>query len=613
MKALFVSSEIFPFAKSGGLGDVASSLPKALNSYIDTTSIMPLYSLIDIKKHDIKSTNFKYSFTLNNISYEFEVYKKEKVLFLKDFNHLFDRDQMYGGYEDNDIRFGIFCYAVVEYIKAKDEFFDILHINDWQSALIALLSKEVYKLNSKIVFTIHNLAYQGIFPKDAIDRLNLSWDVFKPSKLEYHDQINLLKSAINYSDVVSTVSPTYAKEIQTKQFGCNLENLIKYNEYKLRGILNGIDYDEFNPSSDSNLSKHFSLHDMSNKILIKKDILKELNLKDIQKPLFIFIGRFTAQKGIDILLKSIHNLSKLPINVAILGSGEDHYNDYFGSLFARYENISITIGYNEALARRLYAGADFLYMPSIYEPCGLNQMIAMKYGALPIVSEVGGLKDSVVDFESVCEFPKDKGLGISFKTHDVKTFLDMTKRALFLYHDQDRFQEIVKFNMGVDFSWHTKSKEYFELYNSLIGGWLPERKIKEFEIPTHYDKDTLKTIAVDPNTIFTYWEVTKELLDRYNITFDKLKLQALVDNQVVDEVTLHDMIGNYYFYKEIDFLPVMSKIGYEKDGNFVAILSSNIFIAPNSKMIYDKECFIQIEYKIDQRFNSQTHLQRVTR
>ncbi len=589
MRVLFVSSEIFPFAKSGGLGDVAASLPKALSSYVDIVSIMPLYSLIDLKKYNIKSTNFKYSFKLLNRVYEFEVYKSQKTLFLKDNTNLFDRDQMYGGYEDNDIRFGLFCYGVLEYIKKSGNSFEIIHINDWQSALIALLEKERYKLGLKIVFTIHNLAYQGVFPKEAIDRLNLSWEVFKPSKIEYHDQVNFLKSAINYSDVVTTVSKTYAKEIQTKEFGCNLENLLQYHEYKLRGILNGIDYDEFSPSCDKFLSKHFSLHDMSNKELIKKELLKELNLKDQKRALFIFIGRFTAQKGIDILLKSLHELSKLPINIAILGSGEDHYNEWFGALFGRYENISITIGYDEALARRMYAGADFLFMPSLYEPCGLNQMIAMKYGALPIVSEVGGLRDSVLDFESVREFKKDKGVGITFKDHSVKTLLDMTKRALCLYQDRDRFKKIVHFNMGVDFSWKIKAKEYFDLYSLLKSGWLPKKKIKEYEIPTHYDINTLKTIAVDPNTIFTYWEVTKELLDDYKVSFSDLKLQALVDECVVAEVDLYDRVGDYYFYKEIDFKTIKTQIGYKRDDEFITILVSNSFIAPNSKVVGDGE------------------------
>ena len=586
MRLLFVSSEIFPFAKSGGLGDVAASLPKALNAYVDTTSIMPLYGSINRQKYNIKSTDFKYQFLINGKEYQFEVFKCEKTLFLKENSGLFERDEMYGNYDDNDIRFGIFCYAVLEFIKAKDEYFDILHINDWQSALIALLAKEHYQIDSKIVFTIHNLAYQGIFPKKSIDRLDLLWDYFTVSKLEYHDQINLLKSAIIYSDVVTTVSSTYAQEIQTKTFGCDLENIIQDNEYKLRGILNGIDYDEFHPAIDKYLPKNFDENTLWNKKVLKSEILKELHLKDEEKPLFVFIGRFTAQKGIDQILESLHKLKDMPINIAILGSGEDEYNHWFGSLAGRYKNIDITIGYNETLARKLYGAADFLYMPSQYEPCGLNQMIAMKYGTIPIVRKVGGLKDSVVDFEEISSLPLDKGVGITFEEESVQSFLHITKKALELYHNKSKFDEIISFDMSVDFSWHTKSKEYFDLYKDLASGWLPERHIKEFEIPTHYNIDTLKAICVNPHTLFTYWEITHKLLEKHQLSLAELKLKVFINGISVNESDLHDRVGDCYYKHEMDFKQVMTKIGYfDKNGIFISILESNIFIAPNSKVI----------------------------
>ena len=590
MRVLFISSEIFPFAKSGGLGDVASSLPKALNAYVDTTSIMPLYSLIDCEKHSIESTNFKYEFWVGSKEYQFEVFRCEKTLFLKESSGLFDRDEMYGDYDDNDIRFGVFCYGVLEFIRVKNEHFDILHINDWQSALIALLVKEHYHFNSKIVFTIHNLAYQGIFSKQSIDRLSLRWDYFRVSKLEYHDQINLLKSAIVYSDIVTTVSPTYAKEIQTKRFGCDLENLIQDNEYKLRGILNGIDYDEFHPAIDKYIPINFDLDTLYNKKALKIEVLKELHLQDEDRALFVFIGRFTAQKGIDQILNSLYELSNMPINIAILGSGEDEYNHWFSSLSSRYKNISITIGYSETLARKLYGAADFLYMPSQYEPCGLNQMIAMKYGTLAIVKKVGGLKDSVIDFEEVLDLPLSKGVGITFEDESVQSFIYVTKKALNLYHNKSRFDEIISYNMQVDFSWLSKSKEYFELYKELSDGWLPERKIKEFEIPTHYDIDTLKAICVNPNTLFTYFEITHKLLKKHQISLDALKLKLFVDGLEVESVDVYDRVGDYYFYHKMDFAQVMTKIGYiDKDAKFISILKSNIFIAPNSKVIKNSD------------------------
>jgi starch synthase len=584
MKILFVSSEIFPFAKSGGLGDVASSLPKALKNYSSITSIMPLYKSINREKHNIQSTGLVYEFLVNKIEYQFEVFQSGDVLFLDEKSGLFQRDEMYGDYEDNDIRFGIFCYGVLEYIRASSQYFDILHINDWQSALIALLEKEKYKLGSKVVFTIHNLAYQGIFSKESIERLDLSWDYFTASKIEYHDQINLLKSAIVYSDVFTTVSPTYAEEIQTHQFGCDLEQLIQDNEYKLKGILNGVDYDEFNPSLDTNLDKHFDADNLENKRAIKEDLLKEIHLEGIDKPLFVFIGRFTGQKGIDQILESLNTLASYPINIVILGSGEKNYNDWFHALLGLHKNLSITIGYDEALARRIYASSDFLYMPSQYEPCGLNQMIAMKYGAMPIVRPVGGLKDSVCDFDG--EFSDEKGKGITLENGNAQTFINATNKALHLYLDKNRFDEIIQHNMRVDFSWDEKSKEYLSLFTDLKEGWLPERTIKKFEIPSYYNINTLKAMPVDPNTLYTYWEITTRLLNTHQLSVNQLLLKAYVEGIEVDSASIYDRVGSYYFYPEMDFKKVSTKIGFIGEyGTFISILESNVFIAPNAKVI----------------------------
>jgi starch synthase len=545
---------------------------------------MPLYGSIDREKHNIQSTGLFYSFGVSGTVYEFEVFQSGDTLFLSENSGLFTRDEMYGDYWDNNIRFGIFCYAVLEYIKATEQYFDILHINDWQSALIALLEKEKYQLGSKVVFTIHNLAYQGIFPKDSIRKLDLSWEYFTASKLEYHDNINLLKSAIVYSDVFTTVSPTYAKEIQTKEYGCDLETLIQDNEYKLQGILNGVDYDEFNPALDTNINKHFDADNLDNKRVIKEELLKELHLEGVDKPLFVFIGRFTAQKGIDQILKSLNSLASYPINIIILGSGEKNYNDWCHALVGVHKNISITIGYNEALARNIYASADFLYMPSQNAPCGLNQMIAMKYGAMPIVRPVGGLKDSVDDFDG--ELSDNKGRGLILENDDVQTFINATNRALYLYNDKERFDALIQHNMRVDFSWDEKSKEYLSLFNDLKNGWLPERTIKKFEIPYYYNINTLKAMPVDPNTLYTYWEITTSLLHQHQLSANQLILKAFVDGVEVESVNLYDRIGNYYFYHEMDFKRVSTKIGFVAQyGLFIPIIESNVFIAPNSKVI----------------------------
>ncbi len=595
MKVLFVSSEIFPFAKSGGLADVASSLPKALlDKYSDVTSIMPLYSTINKEKNEIVSTGFKYSFWVGHTEYHFEVYQNDETLFLKDNNHLFDRDVMYGDYEDNDIRFGVFSYAVLEYIKAKGEYFDILHINDWQTALIAILSKEYYKLNSHVVFTIHNLAYQGVFPNNTIDRLGLDWKHFTYDKLEFHDHVNFMKSAIVYSDIVTTVSPTYAKEIQTKEFGCNLEHLMQDHEYKLKGILNGIDYDEFGPEIDNYIPFNYSSSMLDIKQENKNRLLKELNLFGNQKPLFIFIGRFTYQKGIEQLIMAIDHLKgRDDVNLAILGSGDDIYNAKLQNLIGAYHNISITLGYNERLARNLYSASDFLLMPSIYEPCGLNQMIAMSYGSLPIVKNVGGLKDSVVHFDGLTQIPNN-GVGIKFDDDNREAITYSIDNALSLYHNKEHYNYLITHNMELDFSWNIRAGEYIDLYNMLKRGDAPKKPHTQYEIPYFYDINTLKIIAVNPTKLYSYWELTDDLLAQNQISADQLKLRvSFIDNldeNIVAETSINSRLGNYYFQLEMDFKKVIARVGfYNKDSQFITLLTSNIFIAPNSKVITDGE------------------------
>ena len=595
MKVLFVSSEIFPFAKSGGLADVASSLPKALlceNS--DVTSVMPLYSTINQEKHEIKSTGFNYSFSVNDQEYNFEVYQNDEVLFLKDSNHLFDRGVMYGDYDDNDIRFGIFSYAVLEYIKAKNEQFDILHLNDWQSAPIAILSKEYYNMDSKVVFTIHNLAYQGVFPSDTMNRLELDWKHFTYDKLEFHDHVNFMKSAIVYSDMITTVSPTYAKEIQTKTFGCNLEHLMQDHEYKLKGILNGIDYDEFGPEIDEYIPYNYSSTMPEVKQENKKLLLEELSLLGSEKPLFIFIGRFTYQKGIEQLLMAVDHLKEREdVNLAILGSGDDIYNAKLQHLIGAHPNISITLGYNERLARKLYSASDFILMPSIYEPCGLNQMIAMSYGSIPIVKKVGGLKDSVIHFDGLSDLPNN-GVGITFEDNNAEAINYSIDNALSLYHDKNHYNKIVTHNMELDFSWSIRAQEYLDLYTMLQRGEAPKKPHTQYEIPHFYDINTLKIIAVNPSKLYSYWELTDEILSQHQISVDQLTLRvAFIENlneRTIEEISINRKLGNSYFEIPMDFKKVIARIGfYNKDGEFITILNSNIFIAPNSKVITEGE------------------------
>ncbi len=475
MSILFVSSEIYPYAKSGGLADVAHSLPEAVRKREEVYTIMPLYKIVDREKFNIVSSGLKFEYWLNGVCYTFELFKREEnkfELFLYN-DILCERDDLYGdsygGYQDNALRFGLFAYGVIESILRLKLDIKIIHINDWQTSLIALLAKENYSLKQKIVLTIHNLAYQGIFDKSIMDILELNWEkTFKYDRFEYYDGVNFLKAGIFYSDIITTVSPTYAKEIQTPQFGHGLDTLLRDNSYKLKGILNGISYDIFDPKRDEAIYKKFNIRDYKYKAKNREMLLEELGMdkSDFEKPLFIFIGRFTHQKGVDLLIESLHLFKDFEANMVILGSGEEYYNNIFRNLKNSYKNIHIEIGYDEVLSRKMYAGADFLIMPSLFEPCGLNQMIAMKYGTMPIVAKIGGLKDTVSDFTDVNE-EYQGGVGITFEEHNLFWFLHTLSKAFSLYSNQKKFKQICKKNMKVDYSWRESAQKYIEIYKNL--------------------------------------------------------------------------------------------------------------------------------------------------
>lgn len=475
MSILFAASEIFPYAKSGGLADVAHALPEALREANERVySIMPLYNMIDREKYDIVYAGLTFDYWLNGVQHQFDLFhKKDSQDEFFVFNPIIcDRLGLYndefGDFGDNGLRFGLFSYAVLEVMVRLNLDVKAIHINDWQTSVVALLAKTRYNLPQKIVLTIHNLAYQGIFPKKVMEELELDWvKTFKFEGLEYFDHVNFLKAGIFFSDVVTTVSKSYANEIQTSAFGSGLDNTLRINSYKLRGIVNGISTVEFDPENDKNLEFNFSLKNYENKLKNKKALLDSLNLEDSEKPLFIFIGRFTSQKGIDLLLQAIDLFKTYEANFVFLGNGEDFYNQAFGHLIGRYKNIHIHIGYNETLARKLYASADFLLMPSTFEPCGLNQMISMRYGVLPLVSKTGGLRDTVLDFTDVEDIDScELGIGISYVEHNLFWFNHAMTKALSLFGNKTKFEKVSKHNMDMDFSWKVSAQEYIDIYNS---------------------------------------------------------------------------------------------------------------------------------------------------
>ncbi len=466
MRVLFVSSEIYPYAKTGGLGDVAAALPEALiKDGIEVVSVMPLYASVSCERFGIQKSDLRVDVTLSGHHYTFGVYQKGSVYFL-DNPEFFHRETPYGNYPDNDLRFGLFAYGTMELMKLLGHF-DAIHVNDWQSGLVPFLAKERYEFSGKVVCTIHNLAYQGVFHKSSVERLGIGWDHFTMHRFEFFDQVNFLKGAIAYSDYVVAASPGYAKEIQTPTFGCDLDQFLRDNSHKLRGILNGIDTEEFSPDKDQRLFVPFAKAKDPGKSENKVRLLEALGLGLPDAPLLVFIGRFAWQKGVDVLYETLHDLQELHMNIAILGEGEHHLNEAFASLKGAYPNISVTVGYDETLARRMYAAGDFLLMPSRYEPCGLNQMIAMRYGCLPIVRRTGGLNDTVCDIHERDHIAPRQGLGICMDGVDRYNMLHGVARAVSLYADKGLWQKITAYNEKVDNSWRESARAYGALYTGV--------------------------------------------------------------------------------------------------------------------------------------------------
>ena len=463
MRVLFASSEIYPYAKSGGLADVADALPHAMQKEVDISRVMPLYGFIDTK--GLKSVE-SFKVNLSGISYDITVYAKNenkittyfiKAPLLSQTQNLYGDEN--GDYGNNDLRFAIFSMGVVE--LALKLGVDILHLNDWHTALAALYIKDK-NLKIKTVFTIHNLAYQGIFEFNSLGRIGVDHKYFTMSSLEFWGDVNILKAGVVYGDWVTTVSPTYAKEIQTKEFGCGLDGLLSFHKDKLSGILNGINTDIFNPKTDKSLVCNFDEKDLKAKHKNKIDFIKNSNLKDPRKPLFVMITRLVEQKGIDLVISTLKKLLKNKINLFILGEGDEKISDKLLKLSKKYDNFEFFRGYDEVLSHKAYASADFLLMPSKFEPCGLNQMIAMRYGVVPVVHSVGGLKDSVSEGSMAC------GEGVEFKKFRDKDFLDATDRALKLKKDTKKFNKIQKLNMECDFSFSKSALKYVEIYKKIL-------------------------------------------------------------------------------------------------------------------------------------------------
>ncbi len=473
MKILYASSEALPFLASGGLADVAGALPRALcENGVDCRVIMPLYSGIKPELRDKMTYLTSFSVPLGwrkQYCGIFSAEYKGVTYYFVDNEYYFKRDGLYGHYDDGE-RFAYFARAIVEAIGHIDFVPDILHLNDWQTALASVYLNLFYRDDVrysfiKTVFTIHNIQYQGNFGKEILEEL-LGIDSSNMGLMEYDGRINFMKAAIASSNMVTTVSPSYANEIMDPWYSFGMDPFLRENSFKLCGILNGIDVDLYDPSKDPVLAKNYTQRAfLMGKKENKKALCEELGLNyDENKPLVAVITRLVPPKGIDLIRYIFDELMEKGVQVAILGSGEHEYEEYFKDCANRYQgDVAVKLGFIPELSRKIYAGADIFLMPSKSEPCGLSQMIACRYGTIPVVRETGGLRDSIIDFDT----DEKNGCGYTFKTYNAHDMLDAIERAIGAFHNKPVWKQQVGQAINADFSWNTSAKRYMDMYNSL--------------------------------------------------------------------------------------------------------------------------------------------------
>lgn len=474
MNVIIVSPEAIPFAKTGGLADVAGSLPAALkNLGCKVMLFLPFYRHVRQAGFEPEVTGLEVTVPLGKREIKGEVLRTSvngvPVYFLKR-DEFYDRSYLYGtpegDYFDNLERYTFFARGALEAMKARGFDADIIHCNDWQTGLIPAYLKDIYKTdlhfaNTATVFTIHNIAYQGIFPGELFDLTHLSPSLYGIEGVEYWGNINLLKAGLACSDIITTVSEAYSKEIQTPEYGCGLEGVLKKRKDALYGIINGVDYNEWDPAIDNLIPSRYSPDDLSNKAVCKKELLREFRLKvKPNTPVIGVISRLAGQKGFDILSEAMPALMELDIGMTVLGSGERKYQTLLEDLAKKYQKrLSVRIAFNNKLAHLVEAGADMLLMPSKYEPCGLNQIYSLKYGTIPVVRATGGLEDTVEEYDGL-----GGGNGFKFREYSADALIGKVKEALELYRDKNGWKALQKNAMGYDFSWESSARKYIELY-----------------------------------------------------------------------------------------------------------------------------------------------------
>ncbi len=477
MQIAFAASEGTPFAKTGGLADVVGALPRELVKLGHEVSVfLPFYARVR------KQFEGEARYAIRSLTIPFRSYNRFVGVvdggtrdgvqhYFIDCPELFDRKELYGqsgsDYTDNAERFGLFCRAVIEATKQLGVP-QIFHVHDWQAALIPVYLEDLYKTDPELngaatVLTIHNAAYQGKFSADTTEQLLFPWEIFTMEKVEQYDRFNFLKGGVVFSDMLTTVSRKYAEEIQTAEFGEQLDGIFRRRAGELRGILNGVDYALWNPATDGNLAAHYTPEHLEGKGACRADLLHAFGLENVAEttPVIGIVSRLATQKGFDIVEKISEELAERDLVIVALGSGDPYYENLFREWAFRHPaSIAVRIGYDEALSHKIEGGADLFLMPSHYEPCGLNQIYSLKYGTVPIVRATGGLDDTIEEWDA----KTGKGTGFKFAGFDPKDLLTEIDRALEAFKGKKGWTRLMRNGMAHDYSWTGPAKEYVKVY-----------------------------------------------------------------------------------------------------------------------------------------------------
>ncbi len=472
LKVLIVASESSPFVKSGGLGDVVGSLPKALRAQgVDVRVVIPRHR--SIKDNTMYGVEYLGEFPVHLFwrTQQAKILVKpgEVPVYFIENDFYFGRDTLYGYGDDNE-RFAFFGKAVLDMMAMLDFYPDVLHCNDWQTGPVCMYLKEIYRkmiyyADIKTLFTIHNLQYQGNFNKNTMDLLGVSYDCYQNGNIEFYDDVSYMKMGLIYADKISTVSQTYAKEIQQWQYGYGMDGILRSRSNDLYGIINGIDFHIHNPATDTRIPVCYDVDHLDGKAENKRLLKERLGLEQREVPLIAMITRLADQKGVDILSDVFDALMQRDVQFVLLGTGEPRFEHLFRTFQDRYPNkVSANLFFDETLAQQIYAGADMFLMPSLFEPCGLGQMFSLRYGTIPIARKTGGLADTITHYNEQTQ----QGNGFLFETYDANGLLWAVDQALSVYRKgKDAWTPVVKNAMACDYSWTNSAYAYIQLYESL--------------------------------------------------------------------------------------------------------------------------------------------------